>query len=49
MAVMTKEQTGKGRETRWWANKKTDAVLRLLRGECYQSSSRPVVVLTEPR
>ena len=44
MAVMTDEQAGTGRETRWSANKKTDAVLRLLRGERLDELSRELRV-----
>lgn len=40
MAVMTEEAADQGRETRWSANKKTDAVLRLLRGERLDELSR---------
>src|SRR3954453_19023013 len=42
MAVMTDH--GAGRETRWSANKKTDAVLRLLRGEKLDELSRELRV-----
>lgn len=44
MAVVTDEQAGGGRETRWSANKKTDAVLRLLRGERLDELSRELRV-----
>ncbi len=44
MAVMANEQAGGGRETRWSANKKTDAVLRLLRGERLDELSRELRV-----
>jgi len=33
MTVMTEGDADQRRETRWSANKKTDAVLRLFRGE----------------
>ena len=39
MAVMT-DEAGDQREVRWSANKKTDAVLRLLRGEKLDELSR---------
>src|SRR4051812_10267814 len=42
MAVMTDPSAG--RETRWSANKKTDAVLRLLRGESLDGLSRELRV-----
>ncbi len=44
MAVMTDEQAGGGWETRWSANKKTDALLRLLRGERLDEVSRELRV-----
>ena len=44
MAVMTDEQAGGGRETRWLANKKADAVLRLLRGKRLDQLSRELRV-----
>jgi len=40
MAVMTEQSDDERRETRWSANKKTDAVLRLLRGEPLNEVSR---------
>ena len=44
MAVMTEGSADQGRETRWSANKKTDAVLRLLRGEKLDALSRELGV-----
>jgi len=43
MAVMSEQDAG-ARETRWSANKKTDAVLRLLRGEKLDELSRELRV-----
>jgi transposase-like protein len=43
MAVMT-EGSAEARETRWSANRKTDAVLRLLRGEKLDVLSRELGV-----
>ncbi len=44
MAVMTEQGDDERRETRWSANKKTDAVLRLLRGEPLDEVSRQLGV-----
>jgi len=44
MAVMTEERGDQRREARWSANKKTDVVLRLLRGETLDEVSRQVGV-----
>lgn len=44
MAVMTEPNADQARETRWSANKKTDAVLRLLRGEKLDALSRELGV-----
>ncbi len=44
MAVMTEGSADQARETRWSANKKTDAVLRLLRGEKIDALSRELHV-----
>ena len=44
MAVVTEEQAPVPRETRWSANKKADAVLRLLRGEKLDELSRELRV-----
>ena len=44
MAVMTDEGVDQRREVRWSANKKTDAVLRLLRGERLDELSRELRV-----
>ncbi len=44
MAVMTKQSDDQRGETRWSANKKTDAVLRLLRGERIDELSRELRV-----
>ncbi len=44
MDVMTKQSDEQRRETRWSANKKTDVVLRLLRGERLDELSRELRV-----
>ena len=44
MAVMTEANADQARETRWSANKKMDAVLRLLRGEKLDALSRELHV-----
>jgi hypothetical protein len=44
MAVMTEGSADQQGETRWSANKKTDAVLRLLRGEKLDELSRELRV-----
>ena len=44
MAVMTEDDADQRREMRWSANKKTDAVLRLLRGESLEEVSRQLRV-----
>jgi transposase len=44
MAVMTDGNADQQRETRWSANRKTDAVLRLLRGEKLDELSRELRV-----
>jgi transposase-like protein len=44
MAVVTEQSDDQRRETRWSANKKTDAVLRLLRGESLNELSRQLRV-----
>lgn len=44
MAVMTEPNADRARETRWSANKKMDAVLRLLRGEKLDALSRELHV-----
>ena len=44
MAVMAEPGADQQRETRWSANKKTDAVLRLLRGEPLDELSRELRV-----
>jgi len=44
MAVMTEQSDDQRREMRWSANKKTDVVLRLLRGERIDEVSRQVGV-----
>ncbi len=44
MAVMTEQSDDRRRETRWSVNKKTDAVLRLLRGERLDEVSRQLGV-----
>ena len=44
MAVMSEERADQRREMRWSANKKTDAVLRLLRGESLDGLSRQLGV-----
>lgn len=44
MAVMTEESAEQRREARWSANRKTDAVLRLLRGDPLDEVSRQVGV-----
>ena len=44
MAVMSEQRADQRREMRWSANKKTDVVLRLLRGEPLDEVSRQVGV-----
>ena len=44
MAVVTDERSAPAREVRWSANKKQDAVLRLLRGETLDELSRELRV-----
>ena len=44
MTVMTEQSSDQRREMRWSANKKTDAVLRLLRGESLDELSRQLGV-----
>ena len=44
MAVMAERSADQQRETRWSANKKTDAVLRLLRGGKLDELSRELQV-----